>query len=44
VLAVAGAVILIALAVLLPLAVLAFAGAAVARGWRRRRREAALEP
>lgn len=44
VLAVAGAVVLIALAVLLPLAVLVFACAALARSWRRRRREAALEP
>ncbi len=44
VLAAAGAVVLIALAVLLPLGLLAFAGAAVSRAWRRRRREAALEP
>ncbi len=44
VLAVAGAVVLIALAVLLPLGLLTLAGAAVSRAWRRRRREAALEP
>jgi hypothetical protein len=44
VLAAAGAVVLIALAVLLPLGVLALAGAAVSRAWRRHRREAALEP
>ena len=44
VLATAGAVALIALAVLVPLALLALAGAALTRAWRRQRREAALEP
>ncbi len=44
VLAAAGAVALIALAVLLPLGLLALAGAALGRAWRRHRREAALEP
>jgi hypothetical protein len=44
VLAAAGAVVLIVLAVLLPLAALALAGLALARAWRRHRREAALEP
>ena len=43
VLAVAGAVALVALAVLVPLAIVAFALEALRRAWRRRRREAALD-
>ncbi|HXD53785.1 MAG TPA: DUF4349 domain-containing protein [Solirubrobacteraceae bacterium] len=43
VLAVAGAVALVALAVLVPLAVVAFVLEALRRAWRRRRREAALD-
>lgn len=44
VLAVAGAVALVALAVIVPLALLALALDALRRSWRRRRREAVLEP